>query len=754
MATTLTALLEAGGATVFLDAHGLLPGDVWPRVLAQAQARSAVTVILVSKHTSGAYYQLEELAEAIEMARHGKSGHRVVPVYLEPVEQVPFGLRVVQGVWALDPTGVQDTVSHLLRLLPRPGDQPSIKLWSPLVPSVSRFFAGRDELLGRLASQRPKRASVLTQTVVGLGGVGKTTLAAAWCWEQAEMVDIVCWLRAETDTTLIADLADIAARLGLPGSGAEDLAAQAEAACRALENEDRRWLLVFDNAESDAVVDRFTPRRGNGRVIVTTRRRDFGRLGPVIDVDVFDPVTAEAFLRARVDDTNPAAAKEPAAAEVALRLGGLPLALEQSGAYVAYSPRRTFAGYLDCLDDAGLDPFIAGRPLDYRATATTTWQVSIDAASRRAPLAPKVMATFAYLAPAPLPVGCLVAPEVAAHPFLAAATGDVTAAIDELYAYSLLAIDRDTLSVHRVVRDAARWHGDPAASSFVVDALRRFHPQDVERPDRWASCAVLLPHVLTVAATATTDDPDSASKISWLLDRAGSARCYSGASAQAIPILEQAVNLAVELNGADHPESLRNRNDLAFTHLAAGHVTEAVALLETNLADTGRLLGTDHPATLELRNYLAITYGKAGRITEAVALSETNLADRERVLGADHSDTLESRNVLAAAYREAGRFAEAITLYEANLANSGHVLGADHPLTLRSRNRLALAYRCAGRFAEAITIHTANLADRERVLGTDHPDTLQSRQQPRARAPSHHPSQGRTRRQTQLLKIR
>jgi TIR domain len=101
IAARITAVLEAGGATVFLDVHELLPGDVWPRVLAQAQHNSAVTVILVSKHTAAAYYQLEELAEAIQMSRHGDAGHRVAPVYLESIERVPYGLRVVHGLWAL-----------------------------------------------------------------------------------------------------------------------------------------------------------------------------------------------------------------------------------------------------------------------------------------------------------------------------------------------------------------------------------------------------------------------------------------------------------------------------------------------------------------------------------------------------------------------------------------------------------------------------------------------------------------------------
>ena len=64
-------------------------------------------------------------------------------------------------------------------------------------------------------------------------------------------------------------------------------------------------------------------------------------------------------------------------------------------------------------------------------------------------------------------------------------------------------------------------------------------------------------------------------------------------------------------------------------------------------------LGADHPDTLTSRNNLA--YGSAGRLAEATALFERTLADRERVLGADHPDTLTSQNNLERA-RTKGNF--------------------------------------------------------------------------------------------------
>jgi hypothetical protein len=82
-------------------------------------------------------------------------------------------------------------------------------------------------------------------------------------------------------------------------------------------------------------------------------------------------------------------------------------------------------------------------------------------------------------------------------------------------------------------------------------------------------------------------------------------------------------------------------------------------LHEQTLADRERVLGADHPQTLTSRDNLADAYRDAGRTAEAITLHEQTRADRERVLGADHPHTLASRHNLAAAYLDAGRTAEA-----------------------------------------------------------------------------------------------
>lgn len=99
VAETLCAALSSNHR-VFFDQKCLLPGDDWDTTLANAQREASVTVVLVSGNTETAYYQREEVASAIQMAREDADAHRVVPVLIGDVAPaaLPYGLRLKQAL--------------------------------------------------------------------------------------------------------------------------------------------------------------------------------------------------------------------------------------------------------------------------------------------------------------------------------------------------------------------------------------------------------------------------------------------------------------------------------------------------------------------------------------------------------------------------------------------------------------------------------------------------------------------------------
>ena len=104
---------------VFLDKRNIDLGDDWDVELSAAQRQALVTVVLVSSNTGRAYYQREEIAAAIQMAREDKTKHRVVPVFLDEAGRnaVPYGLVLKHGVTVSSEHSLKDVAEDLTRLL-------------------------------------------------------------------------------------------------------------------------------------------------------------------------------------------------------------------------------------------------------------------------------------------------------------------------------------------------------------------------------------------------------------------------------------------------------------------------------------------------------------------------------------------------------------------------------------------------------------------------------------------------------------
>ena len=148
---------------------------------------------------------------------------------------------------------------------------------------------------------------------------------------------------AEDATVLAAGFAELAAQLGAQDmAGTQDPVASVHAMLAAFPED---WLLVFDNVPDRAAVERFLPPAGPGRVLVTSRNPHWPP-GQALDVPVLDLEVAAGFLVTRTGDLD-----EQAARELAGELGGLPLALEQAGAYVQASG-GSLAGYLGVVPPA------------------------------------------------------------------------------------------------------------------------------------------------------------------------------------------------------------------------------------------------------------------------------------------------------------------------------------------------------------------------------------------------------------------
>ena len=127
-------------------------------------------------------------------------------------------------------------------------------------------------------------------------------------------------------------------------------------------------------------------------------------LDHILEVPVLDLKTAAAFL---VNRTG--AGQEAAARELAVELGGLPLALEQAAAYMQATGalHRPVPG---AVPGASLDLLARGEVAGYGKRVTTTWALAFDQLQRAAPRRGGAAAAAGMLRPRGGPAGLLLQP--------------------------------------------------------------------------------------------------------------------------------------------------------------------------------------------------------------------------------------------------------------------------------------------------------------------------------------------------------
>ncbi|MER7109852.1 tetratricopeptide repeat protein [Streptomyces sp. NPDC000229] len=592
-------------------------------------------------------------------------------------------------------------------------------------------FVGRTVELDRLDAAMtgpPGRpGGVLLQAVHGLGGIGKSALAAHWAATRAGALGLspIRWITADSPAGVEQGLAALGMALQPAASKVMTAEALVEIGKEWLATH-TGWLLVLDNVNDPADIAELLARAPAGRFLVTSRLATVWHdATTVIRLDVLDPADSLALLKATVTSGGP---RDMAGAdELCAELGHLPLAVEQAAAYLAQNPLLTPRSYLDLLRD---DPAAMLRRgamgvTDAERTVARTWRVALDRMAERQPLAAEVLRILAWYAPDKIPVGLL---DDVAEP------AELADAIGTLNAYSMVKVDAGSrsLAVHRLVQSVARTPDadDPNRTPDLVQEARSYataallaavQPCQWQDPATWPTGHTMLPHMDAVARH--TPPVADTTRTARLLNHAGVFLVSQGLAARAAAHLRRALAHHERTLGPDHLDTVTCRHNLAGAYEEGGDLKRAIPLYERALEDADRTLGETHPLTLASRNNLADAHRAAGNTDRALALLGQNVA-LGLLQGTDELSTLAAVTNFARVQQTAGNFDEAVRLLEGNIDACVRELGEDHHLTLVTRHNLTAARLAAGRRLATTALFEQDLHDMERVLGEDHPDTV------------------------------
>jgi hypothetical protein len=209
------------------------------------------------------------------------------------------------------------------------------------LPPRNAMFTGRRDLIGLLEQRLHESGPGVVQILHGLGGMGKSTLAAEYAHRFARRYDTVWWMDAEQAELINAQLAELAVAIGCAAPETDML--HAVESVRAWLNTTSRWLIVLDNADEPSDLLPLLP-QGPGQLLVTTRNPAWAQLSAPIHIDVFTRQESTALLQLLVPHMP-----EADADRLSSGIGDLPLAVAQSAAVVAEAG-LSVDGYLHELD--------------------------------------------------------------------------------------------------------------------------------------------------------------------------------------------------------------------------------------------------------------------------------------------------------------------------------------------------------------------------------------------------------------------
>jgi len=480
------------------------------------------------------------------------------------------------------------------------------------------------------------------------------------------------------------------------------------------------WLLILDNVEDLTLLSDWQSTE-TGQVLLTTRSQFTGTLAQSIDLERMAAEEGALFLlhRSKLLALDVILAKAPealrsSAMTIVEQLDGLPLALDQAGAYI----EETGCSLSDYLERYQLQQAVLlarrGRMgEDHPYSAMTTLTMACIRVEQTNPAALALLRLCAFLHADAIPEKILT--EGAAHldPLwqpIAADLFQLDEAITTLRSYSLIRRDPSskTLSMHRLVQAVLKERMDEAEQQEWIkrgiQVVNQVFPTDMSveqwNEGHWQCCEQLLPHALACATQSEHWDftvPDIAS----LLTKAATYLYNRGQYAQVEPLFRRILHIREQVLGAEHPNVASSLHSLANLYREQGKYAEAEPLYQRALRINEEHLGPQHPHVAYPLNGLANLCREQGKYTQAESLYRRALLIRERIWGSQHAETAETMHDFARLQNAQGNSEEAKALYVQALTVRSQVLGVHHPNTMETRSYLITLLHVMGQHEEA-----------------------------------------------------
>ena len=580
------------------------------------------------------------------------------------------------------------------------------------------FFTGRDALLTHLHT-RLHVSTIRVHALSGLGGIGKTQTAIEYAYRFRGTYSAVLWMRAETTEGFNADCIDLTKRFEL---FTQDRQQEAVELVRQWLMERQNWLLILDNVDDMSLVERFLPPFLNGYVLITTRAQAVGPLIEHINLQQMTVEESTMLLLRRSKlfaiDTNIQLKAMPqhfvkTGMAITELLGGLPLAIDQAGAYIEETGcsledylERYHQYRLALLDRRG------AHTMEHPASVVATVSLCVEHVRQRNPAALELLLCCAFLHPDAIYEEILHTGASALGPLLAEVVSQPLLFDDALASLRTVSLlYRNTknkqLTLHRLIqvilRESLTRPAQREWAERVIKVIDLAFPQ-AESVDTIQQCERLLPQVFT-CADLITQWQCTFYEAAHLLHKAGGYVLFRGQYARAERLLQDALTLYEQNEETSVAPIASIFASLGTIYEAQGRYSQAKQAYQQAIQLREKTLSPDHPDVIEILTYIGrielcqAHYEKASMVLER-AFSYQNLHSSQF-----HPHLLITLHLLATLYHQQGNYTQAEDTLQRLVFICQQTLGDTHPSTIESLSKLTLLYYVHSRYQQAEDLH-------------------------------------------------
>ncbi len=518
------------------------------------------------------------------------------------------------------------------------------------------FFTGREELLQHLRHALvPDTTAALTppQAISGLGGVGKTQVVVEFAYRYRQNYQAVLWLQADSREILFVQFAQLAQILKLPEGDEQDQTRAVHAVKRWLKGHNK-WLLILDNIEDLLLVEELLPPGHCGCALLTTRAQVTEPVAHANELRAMTEQEGVLFLLLRTRVLTRGMSLDAASEDDCITakkiwefMEGLPLALDQAGAYILETGCG-FSRYLDLLQRRHIELLKqrGGYPSGHPESVTATLFLAFEKIEAKNRAAADLLRLSAFLHPEAIPEELLTEGGDAFSSALQPVATDpikLDKAIETLRKYSLVHRDHHakTLTVHTLVQAVLRDQMDEDApgewEKRAVRAIYQALLSIINRPlpppamllkAKWIERQRYLPHMRACASLIERWDMQFIEATRLLHATADYIQFNLENEEEAEHLYRKALAMWERIPGAE--DDMANcLNSLAIHYLTRGKYEEAEPLCRRALAIYERLQGPESSDVLRMLELYAMLLQH-----QVVLFSQTHREDELSVLRA------------------------------------------------------------------------------------------------------------------------